>query len=30
MEILKKFGLILILVLEIIAFLKCIKKPKET
>ena len=30
MEIFKKFGLILILVLEIIAFLKCIKKPKET
>jgi len=30
MEIFKKFGLILILVLEIIAFLKCIKKPKKT
>ena len=30
MEIFKKFGLILILVLVIIAFLKCIKKPKET
>ena len=30
MEIFKKLGLILILVLEIIAFLKCIKKPKET
>ena len=30
MEIFKKLGLILILVLEIIAFLKCIKKPKKT
>jgi len=30
MEIFKKLGLILILVLEIIAFLKCIKNPKKT